>query len=257
MRFMSFKTARLRNAALLIAAIAAMSPAAHFGLYKQTLAEIGPPLSLTQAQELSATVTDRDDRLLRPFTTSDGRWRLPLDPHGVDQRYLKILFAFEDQHFYQHHGVDGKAVGRAVLQFLRHGRLVSGASTLTMQVARLVDGKHERTGAGKLRQMARALQLEHALSKNEILRLYLQLATWLPFQYRPVHPVWNAALWFHPSISSEFPQSGFFDQWSAGPRFLAEMAVQVGPILPVQRAAAKECAHGRLRPFLLWLQAWA
>ena len=175
MRFRSLKTSRLRKAALTVAAFAAIGTAALFGLYKKTLAEIGP-LSLTQAQELSATVIDRDERLLRPFTTSDGRWRLPLDPQDVDQRYLKILFAFEDQHFYQHHGVDGKAAGRAVLQFLAHGRLVSGASTLTMQVARLLDGKHERTGAGKLRQMARALQLEHALSKTEILRLYLRLA---------------------------------------------------------------------------------
>ena len=164
-----------RNAALVVALITLPASCAAFAIYKKTFADIGP-LSLTQAQELSATVIDRDERLLRPFTTSDGRWRLPLDPKDVDQRYLKILFAFEDQHFYQHHGVDGKAVGRAVLQFLRHGRLVSGASTLTMQVARLVEGKHERSGAGKLRQMARAIQLERALSKTEILRLYLRLA---------------------------------------------------------------------------------
>ena len=165
----------LRTATLAIAAMALLASGAAFGIYKRTFADIGP-LSLTQASELSATVIDREDRLLRPFTTSDGRWRLPLDPNDVDQRYLKILFAFEDQHFYQHCGVDGKAVGRAVLQFLRHGRLVSGASTLTMQVARLVEGKHERTSAGKLRQMARAIQLERALSKTEILRLYLRLA---------------------------------------------------------------------------------
>ena len=59
---------------------------------------------------------------------------------------------------------------------MRHGRLVSGASTLTMQIARLVDGKHERTGPGKIRQMARAWQLEETLSKDEILQLYLRLA---------------------------------------------------------------------------------
>lgn len=144
-------------------------------LYRKAAAEIGP-LSLTDTKKLSVVVVDRDERLLRAFTTDDGRWRLPVEPAEVDQRYLKMLFAFEDRRFYQHHGVDARSVIRAVLQAARHGRLVSGASTLTMQVARLVDGKHERTGLGKLRQMARARQLEAALSKEEILRIYLRLA---------------------------------------------------------------------------------
>src|SRR6185312_7147632 len=90
--------------------------------------------------------------------------------------YLKMLFAFEDKRFYSHHGVDPKAVLRAMLQMVRHGRIVSGGSTLTMQVARLLDGKHERTASGKLRQMARAIELEHVRSKTEILKLYLRLA---------------------------------------------------------------------------------
>lgn len=156
-------------------AMAFILPAAGYALYKKAESDIGP-LSLTDAGQLSAVVVDRDDRLLRPFTTPNGRWRLPLDPKDVDQRYLGILFAFEDRRFYRHHGVDWKAVARAMLQAVRHGHLVSGASTLTMQVARLVDGKHERTGFGKLRQMLRARQLEAALSKEEILRLYLRLA---------------------------------------------------------------------------------
>ena len=87
-----------------------------------------------------------------------------------------MLFAFEDKRFYSHHGIDPKAVVRAVLQMVRHARIVSGGSTLTMQVARLLDGKHERTPGGKLRQMARAIELERALSKTEILKLYLRLA---------------------------------------------------------------------------------
>jgi penicillin-binding protein 1C len=62
------------------------------------------------------------------------------------------------------------------VQMVHHARLVSGGSTLTMQVARLLDGKHERTPGGKLRQMARAIELERALTKTEILRLYLRLA---------------------------------------------------------------------------------
>ena len=125
-------------------------------LYRKALDEIGP-LSLDQTQQLSAVVVDRDGKLLRPFTTSDGRWRLPVETGDVDPRYLKMLFAFEDRRFYKHGGVDPRAVTRAGLQMLRHGRLVSGASTLTMQVARLVEGKHERTGSGKLRQIGARL----------------------------------------------------------------------------------------------------
>lgn len=144
-------------------------------LLRQAQSEIGP-LSLAEAEQVSVAVVDREDRLLRPFTAADGRWRLPVKAQDVDQRYLDMLFAFEDRRFYDHGGVDGRSVLRAGLQMLRHGRLVSGASTLTMQTARLVDGKHERTGPGKFRQMARAWQLEEALSKDQILNLYLRLA---------------------------------------------------------------------------------
>jgi penicillin-binding protein 1C len=146
-----------------------------YGLYYKAFAEAGP-LLLEEAKATSVTVVDRDDRLLRAFTTTEGNWRLPLDPKDVDPHYLKMLFAFEDKRFYSHHGVDLKAMLRAVGQMVRHGHIVSGGSTLTMQVARLLDGKHERTASGKLRQMARAIELERKLSKTQILKLYLRLA---------------------------------------------------------------------------------
>jgi penicillin-binding protein 1C len=146
-----------------------------YGLYLKAFADAGP-LQLEEAKATSVTVVDRDDRLLRAFTTTEGNWRLPLDPKDVDPHYLKMLFAFEDKRFYTHHGVDPKALVRASVQMLRHGRIVSGGSTLTMQVARLLDGKHARTASGKLAQMVRAIQLEHVLTKTEILRLYLRLA---------------------------------------------------------------------------------
>ena len=133
-----------------------------------------PPLD--RAQTLSVTVLDRDERLLRAFTTADGRWRLPLTSKDVDPRYLAMLLAFEDRRFRSHGGVDAIAVARAGTQFLQRKKLVSGASTLTMQVARLLMGEHEKTGFGKLRQMARAWHLERQFSKDEILNLYLKLA---------------------------------------------------------------------------------
>ena len=73
------------------------------------------PLPLARAEALSVTVLDRNDRLLRAYTTPDGRWRLPIDPKDVDARYLAMLLAFEDKRFRSHHGVDPWAVGRAVL----------------------------------------------------------------------------------------------------------------------------------------------
>jgi len=133
-----------------------------------------PPLAVADA--VSVTVLDRQDRLLRAFTTPDGRWRLPVESADVDQRYLAMLIAFEDRRYYRHVGIDPLALGRAGWQMARHRRIVSGGSTLTMQVARLLDGVHDRTAATKLRQMARAFQLERQLPKREILRLYLRLA---------------------------------------------------------------------------------
>src|SRR5262245_41453345 len=134
------------------------------------------PLSFARAEARSVTVLDRGDQLLRAYTAPDGRWRLPVDAQEVDARYLAMLLAFEDGRFRSHRGVDPYALGRASWQFIRHLRVVSGGSTLTMQVARLLAGEHERTALGKLRQALRALQLERKFSKQAILALYLRLA---------------------------------------------------------------------------------
>ena len=136
---------------------------------------LGPP-ALVAATDGSVVVLDREGRLLRPFTTRDGRWRLPADETTVDPRYLAMLFAYEDQRFATHHGVDLTAFARPVWQLLRTGHIRSGASTLTMQVARLLEGRHERTLTGKLTQIVRAVEIERLLSKPEILSRYLELA---------------------------------------------------------------------------------
>jgi penicillin-binding protein 1C len=134
------------------------------------------PLSLARAEDLSVTVLDRNDRLLRAYAASDGRWRLPAEVGEVDPRYLAMLLAYEDKRFRRHAGVDAWAVGRAGWLLLRHRRIVSGGSTLTMQVARLLIGEHERSLFGKIRQVLLALALERRVSKDEILALYLRLA---------------------------------------------------------------------------------
>jgi penicillin-binding protein 1C len=136
---------------------------------------LGPP-PLGQALAFSTLVVDRDGRLLRPYTTPEGRWRIPARRENVDPRLLQLLFAYEDKRFYAHRGIDPVALGRAFAQLVTHGRIVSGASTLTMQVARLLEPRAERSLPAKLRQMLRALEIERALSKEEILTLYLSLA---------------------------------------------------------------------------------
>ena len=124
----------------------------------------------------STMVVDRDGQLLRPYTTPEGRWRLPARRADVDPRFFDILFAYEDKRYAQHHGVDVLALGRALSQLVLNGRIVSGASTISMQVARLLEPRSERSFAAKLRQIVRAIELERALGKDEVLALYLSLA---------------------------------------------------------------------------------
>ncbi|KAB1075675.1 penicillin-binding protein 1C [Methylobacterium planeticum] len=135
-----------------------------------------PPLDLSEAGRRSTVVLDRQDRLLRPFATADGRWRLPLTAAGVDPRMLAMLTVYEDRRFADHPGIDPAATLRAAWQWLRHGRIVSGGSTLSMQVARLIEPRPERSLGAKLRQMVRAVELERRLGKAGVLDLYLALA---------------------------------------------------------------------------------
>ena len=133
------------------------------------------PLSRTRADDRSVTVTAADGTLLRTFVSRDGAWRLPVKLDQVDERYLRLLLAWEDQRFRDHPGVDPAAMLRAVYQMAAKARVVSGASTITMQVARLMEPR-ERTLPAKLLQAARALQLDWHQDKDEILELYLTLA---------------------------------------------------------------------------------
>jgi penicillin-binding protein 1C len=126
--------------------------------------------------EYSHIVLDREGRLLRAYATSEGRWRLPATEQDVDPRFLKLLFAYEDKRFRSHHGVDPLSLGRAAIQFATSGRIISGGSTISMQVARLLEPREQRSLSAKLRQMVRALELERALGKDGILTLYLTLA---------------------------------------------------------------------------------
>ena len=135
----------------------------------------GPP-PLGRDLELSSVVLDRKGKLLRAYLTSEGRWRLPATTADVDPRFFEVLFAYEDKRFWQHRGVDPFAMMRAAWQLVTHGHIVSGGSTITMQVARLLEPRAKRSFHVKVREAVRGLELEWTLSKEEILDLYLTLA---------------------------------------------------------------------------------
>lgn len=132
------------------------------------------PLPLPE-DDLARVVLAEDGTPLWRFADSDGVWRYPVSPQEVSPYYLEALLTYEDRWFYSHPGVNPLALGRAAWQNATGGRVVSGGSTLSMQVARLLD-PHSRTFGGKLRQLWRTLQLEWHLSKDEILTLYLNRA---------------------------------------------------------------------------------
>lgn len=162
------KTLSLLRRALFVLAL----PASAIGLVYGILG----PAPIDAAAPSSRLVLDRDGRLLRAFATVDGRWRLPVALDAVDQRYLAMLLAFEDNRFYRHGGVDHHAMLRAVWQFLSTGHAISGGSTITMQLARLLEDQPTRSVKAKFRQFFRAYQIESRLSKTRILELYLKIA---------------------------------------------------------------------------------
>jgi penicillin-binding protein 1C len=160
----------------LVAAASAAASLIGAGVFAAWVVSLGP-LPLEQAKQVSTSIVDRNGKLLRAYAMADGRWRLPVDAKtAVDPGYLKLLLAYEDRRFRSHSGVDPIALGRAALQLVARGHIVSGGSTITMQLARLMEPRRERSVYAKLRQMVRAIEIERELTKDQILDLYLALA---------------------------------------------------------------------------------
>ena len=120
-------------------------------------------------------VIDAQGELLHVLMADDERYRLKTHPQDVDSTFLDLLMAYEDQRYYDHHGVDWLAMTRAAWQLATRGHIVSGGSTLTMQAIRLMEPK-PRTLWNKLDQMRKAIAIERSHSKDQILSLYLSLA---------------------------------------------------------------------------------
>jgi len=136
--------------------------------------ELFYPIRLEKAKDLSRVVVAEDGAWLFTTLNKEDKWRFATDSRRLDPLYLKMLLNFEDKRFYSHFGVDFLALMRASWQLLLNGRITSGGSTITMQLARLLEPK-ERTLPSKIFEIFRAIELEMHYPKREILEAYLTL----------------------------------------------------------------------------------
>ena len=124
--------------------------------------------------EYSQIVTADDGSVLHAFLTSDDKWRMLTELEEITPDMQSAIVFKEDKYFYRHPGVNPASIVRALYNNITSGNRTSGASTITMQVARLLDPK-QRTYGNKFIEMFRALQLDMLYSKQEILQMYLNL----------------------------------------------------------------------------------
>ncbi|MDE1481110.1 peptidoglycan glycosyltransferase PbpC [Xenorhabdus bovienii] len=132
------------------------------------------PLPLHNVK-MARVVVGEDGSPLWRFADNEGIWRYPVTLEQVSPEYIQALLTYEDRWFYKHPGINPVSLLRAAWQDIRAGKIVSGGSTISMQVARLID-PHPRTFTGKFRQIWRTLQLEWHYSKDQILEMYLNRA---------------------------------------------------------------------------------
>ncbi|MFA5167261.1 MAG: penicillin-binding protein 1C [Candidatus Omnitrophota bacterium] len=123
----------------------------------------------------SQTVLDKDGNILRVFLGSKGRWLLPVELSEINPNLVNATIAIEDKRFWNHHGVDPLAVLRSAWLNITHRKILTGASTLSMQVIRLLEDR-PRTFPNKVIEAVHALWLETVCSKKDILKLYFELA---------------------------------------------------------------------------------
>lgn len=138
------------------------------------IADLALPPPLHRVNAVSALALDRSGAWLHAFATPEGRWRFTAALDEIDPSFVERLIEIEDKRFREHFGVDLFALGRAAATSARAGRIVSGGSTITMQLARLLEPR-DRTVLAKGVEIIRALQIERRLSKDEILAAYLTM----------------------------------------------------------------------------------
>ncbi len=152
----------------------------------------------------STVLYDKDNNLLCAHIANDGQWRFPHNPE-VPLKFAAAAITFEDKNFILHQGVDGRALARAMWQNIQAGNIVSGGSTITMQVVRMALGNQPRTFFQKLKETILATRIELSYSKAEILAMYasnapfggnvvgLDAASWRYYARKPDKLSWAEA----------------------------------------------------------------
>ncbi|TRZ70206.1 MAG: penicillin-binding protein 1C, partial [Bacteroidetes bacterium] len=155
-------------------------------------------------EPLSTVFLDRDGNLLGAKIAADQQWRFP-EREKVPEKFRKAILTYEDRYFYYHPGFNPISIIRAVFQNIKKGKIVSGGSTISMQVIRLARKNKQRTVKEKLIEILQAFRLELTHSKEEILGLYtshapfggntvgLDAAAWRYFGIFPENLSWAEA----------------------------------------------------------------
>lgn len=181
---------RLRRRLAIAAGASALGMLAALGGWQILRSTVGEPSAeaLEDPWHSGHRIVARDGRILRERPSEAGLRGREQSLEAIGPRLVQATLTSEDREFFEHDGVDRLAIARAALQSLRHGRMVSGASTITQQLVKLVDnrgGAAERTMGIKLREVARAQNLEQSLDKPEILEAYINR---LPYGHGMVGP---------------------------------------------------------------------
>ena len=188
---------RIRRGLLRLSLGTAVAVAASCGAWSLVRARAGDPsAALADPWHAGHRVLDRHGQVLRELPSDAGVRGQPIELEAIGPRLVQATLSSEDADFFAHGGVDGRAIARAAAQNIRHARMVSGASTITQQLVKLLDsrGVPRVRGVGdKLGEAARAQNLEEALSKQQILREYLNR---LPYGHGLVGPEAAARAYF-------------------------------------------------------------
>jgi len=224
---------RLALAAVSTAAIGAAALGG-WRLYRSHAGE--PSDRLADTWNEGHRVLDRRGRLLRELASDTGQRGRTLPLAEIGDRLVLATLVSEDKSFYEHGGVDARAIGRATLQNVRHARLVSGASTITQQLVKILDTAgqpHPKSLAEKLQEAARAQNLEQKLTKEEILEAYVNR---LPYGHGLVGPEAAAQGYF--AVSSRnlsWAQAAFLAVLPRAPSYL-------DPYVHVERVTLRQRA---------------
>ena len=193
------------------------------------------PPDMSRMDAVGTEVLDRHGRLLAVLPAPGGVWRLRTRSDDVSRPFLDLLIATEDRRFRSHLGIDPLAIGRAAVQWVRAGRVVSGGSTLSMQAARLLEPR-PRTMRSKLIEAARALQLEWRYGKEGVLGIWLTLA---PYGGNIEGVRAGARAWFGASAAALDP---------AQAAFLVALPRQPERLRPDRHPHAAEALRNRVLP---------